>query len=243
MKRIVFLLLVMISLIVSRMADGYSDYESGDYMADRYSGDIAVVCSKSVTIRSEPSYNGRTVKSASNGDILYVHSQYNNWVEVTYTKNGADYDGWVISSYIVIRPMFIMLCSSNIPAYCAPDKASKLVGSLPKQTELTVLGIWDDFYIVNLRNASAFIPMDADLYTSNELYGSIARSARHVVTGRSTKLYSGPGTEWRELTVIPGNAVLVCGDTYDGWIAVSYDGIPGFIDEDDIEFSYSDGNG
>lgn len=239
-----FMFLLIILCASAAFADGYSEYQSGDYMAGPYMGDIAVVCTKSITIRSEPSYSGKKVQSASNGDQLYVHSQYNNWVEVTYTKNGTDYSGWVIGSYIVIRPMTIMLRSSNIPAYCAPDRSAKIVGSLPKQTELTVLGTYGDFYVVSLRDASAFIAKDADVFTSNELYYSIYNSPRRVVTSRDTRMYSGPGTEWNAVLTIPGNTTVICGASYDGWIVVQYDGEVGFISESDVYISYSDeGNG
>ena len=239
-----FMLVLVIALSSAAYADGYSEYQSGDYMAGPYMSDIAVVCTKSITIRSEPSYNGKKVQSASNGDVLFVHSQYNNWVEVTYTKNGTDYDGWVIGSYIVIRPITIMLTSSNIPAYCAPDRSAKIVGSLPKQTELTVLGTYGDFDIVSLREAAAFIAMDADLLNSNELYYSVYNSPRRAVTSRNACMYSGPGSEWEEIGTIPANATVVCGASYDGWIAVQYNGKVGFIHESDVYLSYSDeGNG
>ena len=65
--------------------------------------------------------------------------------------------------------LILTLRKSNIPAYAAPTLEAKKVGSLSKYTQLNVIGTWDDFYIVSLRDASAFIPMDAAVWTSAEL--------------------------------------------------------------------------
>ena len=65
--------------------------------------------------------------------------------------------------------LILTLRKSNIPAYAAPTLEAKKVGSLSKYTQLNIIGTWDDFYIVSLRDAAAFIPMDAAVWTSAEL--------------------------------------------------------------------------
>ena len=80
----------------------------------------------------------------------------NNWAEVQYAKNGKKYTGWINQNYIVSNYLTLTLRKSNVPAYCAPSRETKIVGSLPKYTQLIVIGMWDDFYIVSLRNASAW---------------------------------------------------------------------------------------
>ena len=245
MKKILIVAVMMLLLSpFSAHSDGPANFINGDYLAGRYSGPFAIVCTKSITIRDEPSYNGKTVKSAVNGDILTVLERSGEWTCVVYLKNGEEYDGWVLTRYIVIQPMTITLLSSNIPAYCAPDRSSKQIGSLPKQTELTVLGIWDDFYIVSLRNASAFISMDADLITSNELYQSLYTASGLARTIRNAQMRSGPGDGWKEVAYIPAGVEMHCSTIRDGWILVSYNGLPGYVRLNDVQITNEDdGNG
>ena len=159
-------------------------------------------------------------------------------------QDGKEYTGWVLTRYIVIQPMTITLLSSNLPAYCAPDRSSKQVGSLARQTELTVLGTWGDFYIVSLRNASAFIAMDADLITSDELYLSLYTASGVARTLRNTQMHSGPGDDWKTVATVPAGTEIHCGTLRDDWLLVLYNGIPGFVPFEDVQIVRTDdGNG
>lgn len=238
---LLFLLLVPFSACSDR---GYGGYQSGDYLARQYSGPFAVVCTKSITVRDQPSYNGRKVTTASNGDFLTVVDRSGDWTCILCQKDGKEYTGWVLTRYIVIQPMTITLLSSNIPAYCAPDRSSKQVGSLARQTELTVLGTWGDFYIVSLRNASAFIAMDADLITSDELYLSLYTASGVARTLRNTQMHSGPGDDWKTVATVPAGTEIHCGTLRDDWLLVLYNGIPGFVPFEDVQIVRTDdGNG
>ena len=48
----------------------------------------------------------------------------------------------------------IVLMESNVPAYVAPDRNAKKVGSLSKMTRYRVIGFYDDYYIVSFRGAA-----------------------------------------------------------------------------------------
>lgn len=144
-------------------------YTSGDDMGIEGTG-AGVVISKSATIRSTPSYSGKKITSVPGGSfILASPNVENGWRKVTYVENRKTYDGWMLDDYMVHDQLILTLRKSNIPAYAAPTLEAKKVGSLSKYTQLNVIGTWDDFYIVSLRDASAFIPMDAAVWTSAEL--------------------------------------------------------------------------
>ncbi len=239
-KRICGLLVLGLLLFAVALADGYNAYDSGDYLGLRGSG-VAIVVTKSVTIRTEPSFNGRKVESASNGDVLQVLGEDGNWVAVAYTKsNGNVYEGWVVRDYVVVEPMTITLAVSNVPAYCAPAKGAKMVGSLPKGTTLTVLGTWDDYYIVSLREASAFISMNVNHWTSTELYEKFYGSTVTASTLRRTRMYSGPGTDWSTLATIPAGVIVEVGDFVDGFVMIEYDGNVGFVEEENVQIIYGE---
>lgn len=238
MIRVIAAMLLGCLLCTAGLADGYSEFESGDGMGI-FRG-TAVVCSRNVTIRTEPSYSGKKVQSASNGETLSVLGEYGNWVQVAYEKKGQVYEGWVIRSYIVIEPMTLTLLSSNIPAYCAPDGNAKLVGSLAKGTQLTVLGTWDGYYIVNLREASAFVPMDADLVTSSQLYAMAASSG---ITGRvrtRTVMRTGPGTDFGACGTAEAGMWVRVGEFDEGWVLVLCNGAAGYVPESALEIYGAD---
>ena len=245
MKKILILGIILFLFPFCARSDAPAGtYLSGDYLAGRYADSCAVVCTKSITIRDEPSYDGKKVTSASNGDLLTVMGQSGEWTAIQYMKNGEMDSGWVLTRYIVIQPMTITLLSSNIPAYCAPDRSAKQVGSLPRQTELTVLGTWGDFYIVSLRTASAFISMDADLITSDELYQPLYTASGFAHALRNTKMRSGPGEDWNIVATVPAGAEMRCSIARDGWLLVSYNGLPGYIRLEDVQiYAVDDGNG
>ena len=57
--------------------------------------------------------------------------------------------GWVNAAYVVRNKLEIVLMESNVPAYVAPDRNAKKVGSLSKMTRYRVIGFYDDYYIVS----------------------------------------------------------------------------------------------
>ena len=109
----------------------------------------AVVISKRVTIRSEMSMGSKSLGSANNGDVLSVLSGGDgNWLHIEYDTGKKQVEGYVQRMYVIQRPLKVTVRTANTPAYSAPTKSSKLVGSLDAYTELTVIGTYDDFYIV-----------------------------------------------------------------------------------------------
>lgn len=237
MKRFFAALILCALTLISSCAFADASYTSGDHLG-LFGLGSATVISKSVTIRSKPSYSGDNVVSASGGDTLLVLSDDSgDWVEVQYTKGKKKYQGWVIKDYIVCKPMTITLRKSNIPAYSAPTLEAKKVGSLSKYTELTVIGIWGNYYIVSLREAAAFIPIDADVWTSTEIYEFFAHGLRQAQVTSATILRSGPSNDWPEaITCKPGAHITIGSDEQNGWYIANYDGTIGYVNAADITF-------
>ena len=131
--------------------------------------------------------------------------------------------------------MTLILRKSNVPAYCAPSREAKIVGSLPKYTQLIVIGMWDDFYIVSLRNASAFIHKDAGLWTSAEIVDLRSQSYRGKTTCE-TVVRTGPGDDWPESATLPVNTSLTVSRVFedDEWCFVIYDATPAYARKADV---------
>lgn len=233
MKKV--LMVLGLVFVMALTSTALADYTSGDDLGNAGIGS-AIVITKSATIRSKPSFQGKKVVSVEGESELLVLGNFEgNWAEVQYSKKGKTYTGWINQNYIVSNYLTLTLRKSNVPAYCAPSRDTKIVGSLPKYTELNVIGMWDDFYIVSLRNASAFIHKDAGLWTSVEINEMLSSSSNGHTTCETT-LRTGPGEDWPEADTCKANANLAVSNVFEDseWYFVIYDGKPAYAQKADV---------
>lgn len=201
-----------------------SRYEEPD--ENPYDTKVVRVISKSASIWQEPRTNSKKLGSASNGDQIDIIRGENGgpleqdgFYRVSY--NGKA--GWINKAYCVYAPLEIVLMESNIPAYCAPDSSSKKVGSLSKLTRYTVIGTYGDYYIVNLRQASAFIPMSAAHYDSTfEGRFLPAGSEKNGKTLTKTTLRTGPGEQYAAVEDVKAGYAFTCVGKINGWFVLAY---------------------
>lgn len=232
--------------------DGYHD-------VDGMGGVTAVdplymrVISKNASVWSEPRTNSKKLASIAHGGLLMCRDaagpdeivMENGFYAVEYKtdlKSSEWKPGWVNSDYVVRNTLEIVLMESNVPAYIAPDTSSKKVGSLAKLTRHQVIGIYDDFYIINLRDAAAaFIPMSVRHYdTSYEAVHRQSPSYEGTVI-RKTSVRTGPGSDYPEAYTLNAGKGFTCIDLVDGYYMI-YDtdiGTDGgayvYIDAEDVE--------
>ena len=205
--------------------DGYinTDGVGGITSADPY---FLTVISKSASIWAEPRTNSKKLASASFGDTLLLRAAEggSGFVEQSGFY-GIDYKGqsaWVNKSYVVRNTLEIVLMESNVPAYIAPDANAKKVGSLAKHTRYRVVGIYDDYYIVNLRGAAvAFIPMSVRHYdTFFESYYHTGANTTLTMTSSAT-MRTGPGDDYAAVKDVKAGAQYSCLDVIDGCYMVT----------------------
>lgn len=208
--------------------DGWVDISGlgGIAMGERIS---VRVISKSASVWAEPRTNSKKLGSVSNGDELsgVPSGAFDANIEPIVEQDGfyaVEYKGkrgWINSAYVVHGPFEIVLMESNVPAYCAPDRGSKRVGSLSKLTRYTVLGFCDDFYVVNLRGGSAFISMSVAHYDTHfERWYHAGWHGRLTVTA-STALRTGPGERYAKVSDLRAGQTFDCMDEIDGWCLVA----------------------
>ncbi|MBP3427221.1 MAG: hypothetical protein J6M47_03040 [Clostridia bacterium] len=225
----------------AQYAGEYDGYVNVDDLGSEYgTSPYVTVISKSASIWSEPRTNSKKVASAANAESMdcQTYDGYNYIMEdgfyaVTYKGK----DGWINQDYVVLDAMEITLMESNVPAYIAPDAASKKVGSLSKQTAYRVIGIYDDFYIVNLRGAAAaFIPMSAKHYDSSFTFAYRSAGPRGTITlTRKASLRTGPAESYGEIRKLNAGKQLEVYDIINGWYLVedTESGCWAFIDGED----------
>ncbi len=205
--------------------DGYVSVDGcgGVTSADPY---YVTVISKSASVWAEPRTNSKKLASVSHGTSLLCRSD-DGGESLIFEDGfyGVEYKGkaaWVNADYVVNNELTITLLESNVPAYIAPDSASKKVGSLSKLTQLRVIGFYDDYYIVNLRDAAAaYIPMDV-LHRDNRFDVQYHADGSHedVVTDARVKLRTGPGREYPEIRTLKAGETVKLVDIIDDWFMI-----------------------
>ena len=220
--------------------DGYVSVDGlgGVTAADSYQ---VTVISKNASVWSDPRTNSKKLASAPHGKSLLCRSD-DGGESLLYENGfyGVEYggqEGWINEAYVVLNDLTITLLESNVPAYIAPDTSSKKVGSLSKLTSYRVIAFYDDFYIINLRDAAAaFIPMDV-LHRDNTFdryyHGGIHQD---VVTTSKVKLRTGPGSRYPEISTIKTGTKVSVVDIVDDWYMIAYDGEWGFLAPDSLNY-------
>lgn len=202
------------------------------------------VISKSATVWREARTGSSKIGSVGNGETLecvvdangYSVTPVNGFYPVWYK---GQY-GYINKNYVVLAPFEIVLMESNVPAYCAPTSEAKLVGSLSKHTRYTVLGFYGDYYIINLRQAAAFVRMNTEHYDTHFerlFYNSMARSG---VTTVKTAMRTGPGENYAKIEDVPAGYAFDAYAYIGGWYVVRYttksDSFYAFLRAWDVQF-------
>ena len=251
MMRILSLMMGLLCLLTSTaMADGTGEWlHSSTYgwtrlaaYAGEYDGYVCVdglggvtladevtvtVISKSASVWSEPRTNSKKLSSAAHGTGLWcrVDDQGSPILQNGFYAVELDgRDGWINAAYVVRNDLTITLLESNVPAYIAPDTASKKVGSLSKMTKYRVIGFYDDFYIVNLRDAAAaYIPMNVRHRdnTFDRNYHGGGGNRRTATANWKLSLRTGPGSDYPEIRTLKAGTQLTVYDVIDDWYLVS----------------------
>lgn len=184
------------------------------------------VVSKSASIWAEPRTNSERLGTVANGDTLdCVQKSAANgggivMMDGFYAVDYKGNTGWINSAYSVRGPFEIILMESNTPAYCAPDTSSNKVGSLNKLTRYTVIGYYDDFYVINLRAGSAFIPMSVPHYDTDFEQLHMTDTRRTLTVTQKTQMRVGPGDFYVKLSDVRAGQTFTCVDEIDGWCLV-----------------------
>jgi len=220
----------------------YPGYISADGMgSDVYSmkpEDYVQIITKSASVWASPKTNSKKLGSVSHGEKLLCEEDENgspaeegDFFVVRYKGK----TGYVNKAYAVVSPLEIVLMESNVPAYIAPDVNAKCVGSLAKHTRYTVIGMYDDFYIINLRGAAAaFISKKTQCYDSRfeDFYFGLPTEEGTII--RDTELRTGPGEGYAKITDVQEGDTFEVYDMINAWHMVKY--VP--KGSDDVIFAF-----
>lgn len=196
----------------------YDQYINADNFGWVTEGSPAYVVSRNASLWQDARTNSKKLASVGNGETVQVvldaggnAVMQNGFYNVTYKGK----TGWINSAYVVYKPLEIVLMESNVPAYCAPSTQAKRVGSLSKLTRYRVLGFYHDYYVIALRQAAAFIPMDVAHYDS--AYEAMHTRHASAVTTAKLTLRTGPGDGYASVKDLKAGEAITVYDVVDGW--------------------------
>ena len=219
--------------------DGWVDADGRGGVTIPESTTVRVI-SHNASVWAQPRTNSEKLGTVKNGEELSGRIDGNDRIIVQDGFFAVEYKGksaWVNCAYAVCGPYEIVLMESNVPAYCAPDRNAKRVGSLSKLTRYTVIGFYGDYYVVNLREASAFIPRSVRHYdTIFEKNYHAAWNGQGKTTSKTT-VRTGPGSDYPSVRDMSAGSSFTYWDVIDGW-CLTVDGDTGcfvYIDASDTD--------
>jgi uncharacterized protein YgiM (DUF1202 family) len=117
-----------------------------------------IILSSSASLRETASTGSRLIMAISNGEIVSILGESNGWYNVEYQDRHTNTTktGFIRTDFVLKYPEFIIL-QKTTDIYAMPTSGSKKVGQVATPTALVIIGEYNGYLCVNLRQASGFI--------------------------------------------------------------------------------------
>lgn len=155
MKRIFTLALIAMLLCTSAHALVVEPEEYNTAFAEKtglYAYDGYVLCD-SLTLRAKPDINSKSLRSLSHGQKMLISMREGEWYHVYVSEH---VEGWVKSEYVLVNPP-LYVTEAETPAYAYGSRYAPRVALLSKNEKLPIIHTTEDYYIISLRGASAWV--------------------------------------------------------------------------------------
>lgn len=155
MKQILSLVLVLMLFSTPAVALVVEPQEYNTAFAEKtgiYAYDAYVLCD-SLTLRAKPDINSKSLRSLSHGQKLLVSMREGEWYHVYASEH---VEGWVKSEYVLVNPS-LYVTEAETPAYAYGSQYAPRVALISKNETLPIIHSTEDYYVVSLRGASAWI--------------------------------------------------------------------------------------
>ncbi len=203
-------------------------------LADGYYPCSGAVISHNASLRQAAKTSATRLASVLNGEELTVLGEEGDFYYCEYVDSkGNLYDGYILKVYMVADPEYIVLRKGNTPLYAAPMYTDKRVGSMGAYEKLLVIDETDKYWIVNLRDASAFVSKKTSVWLQSELDSMLQNTENGIIVNTTTSR-TGPGSSWGSVKKLSkGSLVQVCG--WDGdWAIIAYKNAVAYVKADDV---------
>lgn len=121
----------------------------------------AVLC-ESLSMRQTPDSGAPRLDALTNGETFVILEERDGWYLAAIRSDDGMWwhKGWVLARYTVSPPSYVVTGDGAVDAYAYPAPDAPCVAEVPGGTTLLVIAQLDDYDVVNLRGASAFIRRD-----------------------------------------------------------------------------------
>ena len=205
-----------------------------------------VVNGEALRLRSEPSTESATLTLLSKGTTVQVYEVLDGWYKISWNER----TGFVSADYLLYTPA-APAAEASQPAAPAPEallEAGDRVGvitaesvnfrsgpsvdagvlsSLTESEEVTVLQVVDGWCQARWNGQDGYVSAE---YVSVD--GIPLLDPKGMVTGNCVNLRSGPSTNDSILTMVNSGTMVDLVSLSDGWYAVEYNGLSGYISAD-----------
>ncbi len=157
MKRFAAMALVMCLLGIGCAAAEIRPPEGVDLTYKSWTGVEAlraVVLCESLSVRVSPSDSAEIAHTLRNGETFLTWETKDGWLNAYYSDGFEA--GWVRADYAIINPPYYV-AEKDTPAYAYGETGAPRVALINRNDELPIIHETEDYYIVALRGASAWI--------------------------------------------------------------------------------------
>lgn len=130
-------------------------------ISDFYANDplYGIVLCQSLTVRETPDTSGKKIISLHTQDSVSILREQNGWYYIQPAYPNHEVAGWVLKDFVTTDFAVHYIQNTSIAAYAAPSLSAKKVALLDIDTPLYIIDTFNDFWVVSLRGASAFVSM------------------------------------------------------------------------------------
>lgn len=114
-------------------------------------GEGYVLC-EALSLRESDDSASEVLLTLNYGTTFRVIQEKGSWYNISYQETS----GWVNSSYVLLDPPYYTT-SKETPAYAYGSQNAKRVALIDAGIKLPIIASLDDYYVISLRGASAFI--------------------------------------------------------------------------------------
>ncbi len=130
------------------------EWNSGWYeFTGKYGMDGYMLCER-LTVRESPSASAKAVATLEYPTPLIVQATEGNWASIC--ASDGNISGFVRREYLLIHPSYLIL-EGETPVYAWGSTAANRVGLLDAGTRLAILHEEEEWLVVSLRGASAWV--------------------------------------------------------------------------------------
>lgn len=226
MKRFVACLM-MVMLCFSCMTFAMADekLQWPDYNRCDLGYTEGAVISHNASVRVEPNESATKICSVYNGQYLKIVAIVGNWYLVDLENLGnpdGHTTGYILSYYVMndYNALYLRKGSAIYP-YAG---AEKRIGYLSAGQFYTILGETQNYWIINARTCAAYLPKSASVFLSTEMeyYYNNNITYDAIVSSKSARIYTGPGTSWNQVAKLEQNTPISILWSDGNWYCIRY---------------------